>query len=96
MAHLCNLNLRTGLSAVLAFIKAVQGFRPLGSARWGMGQEIDAEVRFVWLTNGKAGHVHVTRSPERVNDVSGLKGPVDLNAAIISCMPSCDLRHISW
>jgi len=57
---------------------------------------VETEVRFVWLTNGKAGHVHVTRSPERVSGVSGLKGPVDLNAAIISRVPSCDLRYISW
>jgi len=67
-----------------------------GLRMMGMGQGIDAKVRFVWSTNGKAGHVHVTRSPERVIDVPGLKGPVDLNAAIISRVPSCDLRYISW
>jgi len=34
------------------------------------------------------------RSPERVSEGLGLKGQVDLNVAIISRMPSCDLRHI--
>jgi hypothetical protein len=30
----------------------------------GMGQGIDAKVRFVWSTNGKAGHVQTTVFPK--------------------------------
>lgn len=68
----------------------------IGLREMGMGQEVNAEVRFAWSANGKAGHVREARSPERVNDDLGLKGLVDLNVAITSRMPSCDLRYTFW